>query len=403
MRKYIINWVNRLSIARIQNSPLLAGSQIDSKKFSNGFVCIIDTSIGLGSGKILPVLALDINHHIRNEGAPNLQDVYCVAVSVSVSWTGEAIADFLQKVFAIIGWPVAYLKDAGKDLTKAVSILGERNYLSLSIDDISHVIANLLKHEYQEHPMFDIFTSACGKVSKKLKQTILACLAPPKVRMKARFMNSHRLVKWADKLLKHSPKGRASRGSMLEKLRASLDQIPETKAFISRFLRDTIPLLECQKVLKSKGLSHDTYSECQQLIKSIPDRSAVRKGFINWAEKQLLVAEKLGLEKVGMPISSDSIESLFGVSKEHGAGEIKDANRIAARIPSMCGELTKEDVQKILSISVKEQRQAIDLLPSLTKQRRRFLSNPGSLEKIKSDESKQYLELIPAAKKWPNK
>jgi hypothetical protein len=45
--------------------------------------------------------------------------------------------------------------------------------------------------------------------------------------------------------------------------------------------------------------------------------------------------EKFRAEKNGIPISSDCIESLFGVSKQHGAGKIKDANRIALRIPDL--------------------------------------------------------------------
>jgi hypothetical protein len=69
-----------------------------------------------------------------------------------------------------------------------------------------------------------------------------------------------------------------------------------------------------------------------------------------------------------MPISSDSIESLFGVSKQHGCGKIKDANRIALRIPAKCGELMKKDAQMVLDISVKEQQQIEASLPSLTKQ-----------------------------------
>lgn len=84
--------------------------------------------------------------------------------------------------------------------------------------------------------MFETFLSACGKISKKFKQTILACLAPPKVSTKARFMNIHRLVKWAGQLLRHSPKGRARDGSMLSKLRAGIDQLPECKAFIRRLI-----------------------------------------------------------------------------------------------------------------------------------------------------------------------
>jgi hypothetical protein len=248
--------------------------------------------------------------------------------------------------------------------------------------------------------MFETFISACGKTSKKLKQTILACLAPPKISTKARFMNLHRLVKWADQLLKHSPRGRSAEGSNLSKLRASIDRIPECKAFISRFLRDANPLLACQKILKTKGISQDSYRECQKLVEVIPSRSPVRKGFTTWAEKQLMVAVDLGLENAGMPISSDSIESLFGVAKQHGTGEIKDANRIALRIPAMCGELTRKDAQKVLDISVREQQEIVASLPSLTKQRRELLPNPGCLDKILNDEAKQNLELIPRSKKW---
>jgi len=395
----IINWVTRLSIARIQNFVQPAGPRIGGNPFSNGFIWMLDTSIGLGSGKILTVLALNANHHALNQSAPTLQKVNCIAVAVAASWTGETIADFLQKVITSTGRPTAYLKDGGTDLAKAVRLLAERDIPSFSIDDISHTIANLLKHEYQNHPMFETFMSACGKTSRKFKQTMLACLAPPKVSTKARFMNLHRLVKWAAQLLRHSPRGRAPENSTLSKLRAGIGQIPECKAFISRFLRDANPLLASQKILKIKGISQDSYRECRKLVEAIPPRSLVRTGFINWAEKQLMVAVALGLENTGMPISSDNIESLFGVSKQHGTGEIKDANRIALRIPAMCGELTRKDAQMVLDISVKEQQEIVASLPSLTRQRRDLLPNPGCLDKVVADETKKNLELIPGSKK----
>jgi hypothetical protein len=73
--------------------------------------------------------------------------------------------------------------------------------------------------------------------------------------MKARFMNLHRLVKWADKILKHSVKGPAEKGSLLEKLRASLYNLPECEAFITCFIRDTEPLMACQRIIKNNGLN----------------------------------------------------------------------------------------------------------------------------------------------------
>ena len=257
------------------------------------------------------------------------------------------------------GSPSAFLKDGGTDLGKAVRILNEQGTPCLSIADISHSIANLFKHEYGNHPLFDTFISACGSASKKLKQTLLACLAPPKISTSARFMNLHHLVSWADQLLSHSPRGLAPEGSMLEKLRASLDQLPACKSFIEQFLRDALPLLECQKILKGKGLNVETYQECENLISILPASSSIRNGFNNWAKKHLAMTSTLGLGSTGLPISTDAIESLFGVGKRFGTGQVKDADRIALRLPVFCGTFSQDDAQQVLQVTVAQQKSII--------------------------------------------
>ena len=93
---------------------------------------------------------------------------------------------------------------------------------------------------------------------------------------------------------------------------------------------------------------------------------------------------------------------LLGVAKQHGTGQTKDANRIALRMPAICGELTKGDAVRVLGVSVREQQEVTASLPSLTKQRRDVLPNPGSLDKIVTDGEKRNLELIPRAKKQSN-
>ncbi len=400
----IINWVTRLSILRLQNQVQRCVSLRSPLAFSNGQIWIMDISIGLGAGKILTILGLNAEHHALHPGAPTLSDVSCLAVAVSVSWTGEKIAEFLSRVIAVYGRPLAYLKDGGCDLSKSVRLLTERGMGSDSISDVSHAIANLLKHEYQNHPLFQTFLSACGKASKALKQTILASLTPPKVSTKARFMNLHRLIKWANKILKHSPKGRAAKNSKLEKLRKSLGKLPECKAFIQRFLRDVTLLLECQKIIKTEGLSVESYQTCLPYIQQIPAKSSVRAGILQWFDQQLIIAKRLQLQSIGMPITSDSIESLFGIAKKRGTGAIQDAHRIALRIPAMCGYFTKQEAQLLLDISCREQQEIEKTLPSLTQQRREILPTPGSLENIQdsTDTNNGYFELIPRPKTRSN-
>lgn len=327
----ISNYIFRLSIAKTQKIFEKTGHL--TKNFTSESIWMLDLSIGLGVGKILSILSLNFKHHQHMEHAPTLQDVDCIAVSVAESWTGEAIAAFLKKVISSVGGPPsAFLKDGGTDLAKAIDLLNLEGIGCQSISDISHVIANLFKHTYGEHPLFSTFISACGKVSNNFKQTVLACLAPPKVSTKARFMNLHRLVEWANALLQHSPRGNAASDSMLAKLRANLDQLPECKAFITLFLRDALPLLACQKILKKSGLSKKTYHLCKKLIVDLPITSPIRNGFTEWAEKHLSISCALKLGTTGMPISTDALESLFGVGKRFGTGPNKrrGSNRLKA-------------------------------------------------------------------------
>jgi hypothetical protein len=393
----IINWVTKLSIVRIQSARLLQGVHVNRAPFSNGLIWMIDVSIALGSGKIVAVLALDAHHHQLSDAAPSLQQARCLAVSVATSWTGDTLAELLRHLIAVMGRPTAYLKDGASDLHKAIGLLEAQGLASPSIDDLSHAVANMLKRRYHDHPQFATFVSACGHVSGKLKHTLLAGLAPPTVPTKARFMNIHRLVTWADRLLKLSPPGGAKAGSTLAKLRTCLDQLPACKALIRHFRDDAVALLACQQILKTQGLSHHTLAQCEPLIDTIPS-GAVRREFTGYLHYQLQTATTLGLDTVGLPISSDPIESLFGLAKQHGVGEIKDASRIALRLPAFCGAPTRQEARQVLEVSVAEQKALTAQCTSLTQQRREVLPNPDALESLGKDQASIHVELIPGPK-----
>jgi len=380
-------------MVRIQSVP----RGFHRPRFSNGWIWMIDMSIGLGAGKILTVLALRADHHEHAVGAPGFEDVRCVAVAVADSWTGETIASFLKRVIAVTGRPAAYLKDGGTDLRKALRLLGELS--SPAIDDISHTIANLIKGWYLDHPLLQSFLSACGRAGANLKQTALACLTPPRVQTKSRFMNLHRLIRWADQLLTLSPPGRAAKGSMLSKLRECFDLLPSCKPFIRRFRDDATPLLECQKILKAKGLSRETMAQCEPLIETIATEP-LRRQFTGYLESQFDAAGELALDELGLPISTDPLESLFGLAKLHGTGQIKDADRIAIRVPALCGVPTREEADWVLGISVAEQCRITAQFTSLSKQRRDVLPHPDRLESLAN--GRAHVELIPRAENRSN-
>src|SRR5947199_9106731 len=99
------------------------------------------------------------------------------------------------------------------------------------------------------------------------------------------------------------------------------------------------------------GLSHVTCAQCEPLIDTMPS-SALRLEFRAYLDFELETATTLGLDHIGVPISSDAIESLFGVAKRHGVGEKPDASRMALRLQAMCGVPKRAAEEQRLDVSV---------------------------------------------------
>jgi hypothetical protein len=393
----VINWVMRLSVVRRQSVRLLQGVSRRLCPFTNGLIWMIDTSITLGTGKLLSVLALDAHHSQLAGDAPGFQHVRCVAVAVAPSWTGERLADLLERVISVVGRPAAYLKDGGSELHNATGLLAERGLGSPVIDDVAPAVATMLKRRDATHPQSSTFLSACSRVSSRRKHTVLACLTPPKVHTTSRFMTVHRLVHWADRLLGFSPAGRAKAGAVLAKLRSCLDDLPAWRTLIRQLRDAAVALLACQKLLKTHGLTHDTLKQCAPLLDTMAS-VRVRQAFSHDLQQQLETAKRLGLDEGGLPISSDPIASLFGLAKQHGVGPVKDANRMALRVPALCGLPTPEEAQQVLEIPMAQQHALTNGFASLTKQRREIRANPNSLEKLGHVQDQGNIELIPPGK-----
>ena len=177
--------------------------------------------------------------------------------------------------------------------------------------------------------------------------------------------------------------------------------MPDCQALIKRFQGDAGALLACQDLLKNRGLGTATVAQCETLIDAMPT-AAIGQEFRAYLTHQLGIATTLGLTQVGVPISSDSIESLFGVGKRHGVGETPDAARIALRLPAFCGRPTREEAEQVLGVSVARQHECTATLPSLTQQRREVLAHPERLESLVREPASPHAELIPSPKTHAN-
>lgn len=363
---------------------------------THGLLWMLDTSITLGTGTRRSVLALDAHHSQLAGCAPGLQHVRCIAVAVSPSWTGERLAALRERVIAVVGRPAASLKDGGSALNKATAVLSARGLGSPVLDDISHAVATMLKRRSEKHPQVSTVLSAWGQVSGRLQHTVLACLTPPTVQTQSRLMHVHRVVRWADRVRGLVPAGRAKAGSVLAKWRIGLDDLPACRTLIRQCREDAGALWACQKLLKTPGLTHDTLPQCEPLLDTMAS-VRVRQEVARSLHHQLETATSLGLDTVGVPISSDPIASLCGLTRHHGAGPIKDANRMALRIPALCGVPTLEEAGQVLEITVAQQQALTAGVSSLTKPRRQMRAEPHHLEQLGSGRD-QGSEIIPPGK-----
>ena len=190
------------------------------------------------------------------------------------------------------------------------------------------------------------------------------------------------------------PPGGAKAGSPLATLRAC-------KALITQFRTAAVVLLAFQKQRKTQGLSHQTLAQCEPLIATIAS-GAVRHELTNYLPYQLRTATTLGLDHIGLPISSDPIESLCGVATHHGVGERQKAGRMALRLPAVCGAPTRQEAQQVLEVSVAQQQALTAHVTSLIQQRRMVCSTPDARERLGMDHVSYPLEIIPRAKNRSN-
>ncbi len=209
----IIHGVIRLSIVRIPSARTLRGFPLRQAPFPHGLIWMLASSMGLGTGNMWAVLAGEAHHHQGAPGALSFQRVHGIGGCGAPTWAGATIAEVLKRLMAPMGRPAAYRKDGGSARHKAVAWLEEQGLESPCIDDIAHAAAGRRKRPYQPHPAFEAFLSVCGRVSATRTPTILAGFVPPNVRTNARFLHGHRLVPWADRVLKLSPVGGAKAGS----------------------------------------------------------------------------------------------------------------------------------------------------------------------------------------------
>jgi len=190
----IRQWVYRLGYYCLTNAPLFDGK----------WVMILDHTVELGQEKCLVILGVALNTFQSGRYTLGHRDVRLLDMDIVTGSTGEMVHSKIKEVMERYGAPAQIVSDHGSDLKKGSELFcSQEPTTTVHTYDITHLIATTFKKELAGDERWEAMVKAATHTSKKVNQTVLHFLAPPKQRTKARFMNLGPLINWSQQALSY--------------------------------------------------------------------------------------------------------------------------------------------------------------------------------------------------------
>ena len=161
----------------------------------------MDHTIQLGKTKCLLILGIRLSELPKGRSL-HYQDLEPIDLLPVETSTGEVVWKQLEKIAAKTGVPRAIVSDSGSDLKSGIAQFCEKHDSCVSLYDIKHKTACLIKAGLTQDGDWQAFIKQAGQTKKQLQQTALSHLKPPNQRSKARYMNIEILLRWGIETLK---------------------------------------------------------------------------------------------------------------------------------------------------------------------------------------------------------
>jgi hypothetical protein len=169
------------------------------KRKAEDWVWILDHTVQLGPHKTLVILGIRLSQWKR--GPLRHDDVTVLDITPMLRSTGEAVESRLAAVEKRTGVPRAIVCDGGTDLRRGIADFQKTRAGIACLYDVKHKMALLLQRELEKDPRWTKFIGHVNQSRARLMLTDLACLIPPNLKAKARYMNISPLARWGRKAL----------------------------------------------------------------------------------------------------------------------------------------------------------------------------------------------------------
>lgn len=348
------------------------------KEKADDWILLVDHTIQLGRLKCLLIVGIRRSDWEKLDGPLMHEHLTALLLEPVEKSDGPLVDRQLEKVVEIVGVPQAVLSDEGSDLVNGANLLKRRYPETHVLNDIAHKAAIVLKHELSDDPHWDAFVKHCGQTQPKVKQTELGHLAPPTLKVKARYMNLGPLIVWGQKMLRLVDTPAAERPEDLD-----LSRLQEKFGWIRDYRESLVNWTDVNQVIDTvleyariEGYHNQAAAELRQRLELTAHTAAGQRvansliDFVDQQSRDIRPGESL-------PASSEVLESLIGKGKrlqgQHSRGGFtKMILGMAASVVTLTSERVKEALETISTLDLLEWCNE-HLGSSLTAQRRQAL------------------------------
>ena len=334
----------RLWLLRLGHYKLMRAKQI-----ADDWCWIIDHTIQLGKTKCLLILGIRLSELPKGRSL-TYQDVEPIDLLPVESSTGKVVWEQLEKTALKTGVPRAIVSDYGSDLKLGIEMFCADQEHCVSLYDIKHKTACLLKAQLSKDDHWTLFTEQAAQTKNQLQQTVLSHLKPPNQRSKARYMNIEILLNWGSETLEIIKSNEGSTEAE-EKQRAKLEWLNNHSDNLEEWgeLLQVATLTE--QVVRTEGIMRNGHlilnTQFQEKLPNLTYASAIalKENLIDFVRVQGSVCKKderlLG--------SSEIIESVFGKQKHLERDYAKEGfTSLILGIGAFVGEMTIDTVKEAL-------------------------------------------------------
>jgi hypothetical protein len=198
------------------------------------------------------------------------------------------------------------------------------------------------------------FVALITRAAHHLRLTPYAFLCPPKLRTVGRFQSIINYVHWALKVLDLTSLKvplTSERATLVKVLREAIGGgLGKLRPFLKHFCDTVSKVNEFQTLIKNQGLNAESYHQAKAILLTLPKRSRLRRRLLAWLDRSFRTQTRLKARDYFLPVSSDVLESYFGVVKADCERQPQKAfNQLVLAAPARLGNLTAKSITDALA------------------------------------------------------